>query len=344
MTEFKRMKNQYFRNSLKCWFNDTGYCKFGQECQKRHFSIICSIAKCDKKCNGRHPKLCKFEEKCKFSKKNICAFKHVTLASDDGQIKAHKSQMELLVKENENLKEKVKDLETKIANEKSVEVKTEEHEELKAHKIKIVLFEKENKNFMGKVIELEENITNEKLDSESNKTSFQLKLANFTEQIKSKNTENEDLKNELNIKETKMQNLNTKIRDLENKQNGVDHLQKKVKHLQEINDHYQNEVKEMNSAAAKDKMENTVMIKAKNVELEKLKNTHNILKDLFENQHKKHYNLIETKEMLDKLFEKQTKDLTNKTKIINECVTCRKTLINGNSLKKHSKTIYSKEC
>ena len=78
------------------------------------------------------------------------------------------------------------------------------------------------------------------------------------------------------------------------------------------------------------------MIKAKNEQLDKLKNTHNILKDLFESQHKKYYTLLETKEMLDKLFEKQTKDLETKNKIINECVTCRKILNSGNNTKKKS--------
>ena len=102
--------------------------------------------------------------------------------------------------------------------------------------------------------------------------------------------------------------------------------------------------KEVKAAAAAENIDVSVMIKAKNEQLEKLKNTHNILKDLFKSQHQKYYTLLETKEMLDKLFEKQTKDLTKKNKIINDCAICRKSLNSGNNMKKHSKTIYSKEC
>ena len=32
---------------------------------------------CDQKCRERHPRECKYRERCKFKKKDICAFSHV---------------------------------------------------------------------------------------------------------------------------------------------------------------------------------------------------------------------------------------------------------------------------
>ena len=110
-------------------YNDNGYCKFGQECQKKHFKVICTKPKCDKKCEGRHPRLCRFEENCKFLKKGVCAFKHVTLANDDHEINALKSKMKILETENRNLKEKVKLLEEGI--EKAHGINEELKEEIK---------------------------------------------------------------------------------------------------------------------------------------------------------------------------------------------------------------------
>ena len=111
------MKNSYFRKPQKCWYNDNGFCKYGQECKKIHFKAICFRRNCERKCEGRHPKLCRFEEKCRFLKEGICAFKHVTHANDDQEIKALKIKMEHLETENKNLKNKVKDLEYNIAKE-----------------------------------------------------------------------------------------------------------------------------------------------------------------------------------------------------------------------------------
>ena len=119
MTEFKNknMKKSYFRKPQKCWYNDNGFCKYGQECKKIHLKSICFRRNCERKCEGRHPRLCRFEEKCRFLKEGICAFKHVTHANDDQEIKALKTKMEHLETENKNLKNKVKDLEYYIEKE-----------------------------------------------------------------------------------------------------------------------------------------------------------------------------------------------------------------------------------
>ena len=96
--------------NVKCVFNDTGYCKFGQKCRRKHYKILCSRLKCDRKCEGRHPRVCKFGDECDFLRKNICAYKHVTLASEDDECKALKSRLKQVEEENKILKEKIKEL------------------------------------------------------------------------------------------------------------------------------------------------------------------------------------------------------------------------------------------
>ena len=107
----KNMGNSYFRKPQKCWYNDNGFSKSGQECKKINFKEICFRRNCDRKCRGRHPRLCQIEEICRFLKKGICAFKH------DHEVNALKTKMEHLETENKNVKNKVKDLEYYIVNE-----------------------------------------------------------------------------------------------------------------------------------------------------------------------------------------------------------------------------------
>ena len=71
------MKNSVFRKNLsKCLYNDTGYCKFKEKCRNLHSSGICQKDDCNKSCPERHPKACRFSEKCKFLEKGICVFNH----------------------------------------------------------------------------------------------------------------------------------------------------------------------------------------------------------------------------------------------------------------------------
>ena len=93
--------------TIKCKFHDTGYCKFRDHCRKRHFSDFCLLSNCKENCKARHPRLCRMENKCKFFKKGVCAYKHVTLANDDG-----------IKKENQHLKEKIRELERLVSEEK----------------------------------------------------------------------------------------------------------------------------------------------------------------------------------------------------------------------------------
>ena len=103
-----------FRNNTKCLYNDSGFCKYGEKCRKTHHKSICLRNNCDKKCNSRHPKPCKFKAKCKFLAKAICAFKH---ENDEKDLDDLKRQIESLKQENKDEKcEFVSDSKTDIEN------------------------------------------------------------------------------------------------------------------------------------------------------------------------------------------------------------------------------------
>ena len=66
-----------------CKHFQTGHCKFGGSCKKRHDPENCSKAYClDKTCFKRHPKQCRFFSQsgfCKFG--DSCSYKHTTSPS-----------------------------------------------------------------------------------------------------------------------------------------------------------------------------------------------------------------------------------------------------------------------
>ena len=123
---------------LKCKFNDSGYCKFGSHCRKRHFFNICPNVICKTSdCQARHPKRCKHEEKCKFFKQGICAYKHDTLVN-------HGEKVNSLENENKRLKEENTILKHKINQEVSIteKLKSEIHDLNQAIKMKNELIDK----------------------------------------------------------------------------------------------------------------------------------------------------------------------------------------------------------
>ena len=86
---------------LKCKFNDSGYCKFGSHCRKRHFVKICPNLNCETSdCQARHPKPCKYEKNCKFFGQVICAYSHDTLVNYGKQLKSLESENKILKEEN----------------------------------------------------------------------------------------------------------------------------------------------------------------------------------------------------------------------------------------------------
>ena len=108
-----------FRNIPKCVFNDTGYCKYGDYCRKMHYKYVCNIQNCNGNCKSRHPKSCKDGQNCRFFSKKVCAYKHVTLASNDEENHDLKKQLKSLKMENENNISKVKRLEEELKTEQA---------------------------------------------------------------------------------------------------------------------------------------------------------------------------------------------------------------------------------
>ena len=79
----------------KCKYFNSGHCKYKVECKFSHPSEICQVylegGKCEKLCENRHPKVCKWFQGKSGCRRADCDYLHVTLAHDDGQQdKAHK--------------------------------------------------------------------------------------------------------------------------------------------------------------------------------------------------------------------------------------------------------------
>ena len=64
------------KNQCVCRHNQTGFCKYGDQCQKQHVNQNCSITPCkEPNCIKRHPKKCKYFSEHSFCKfKNNCAY------------------------------------------------------------------------------------------------------------------------------------------------------------------------------------------------------------------------------------------------------------------------------
>ena len=68
-----------------CKFNNSGFCKLGEQCPNVHVTELCSnnVTCKDKSCRKRHPRSCKFYSQngtCKFE--NDCAYLHKTNESN----------------------------------------------------------------------------------------------------------------------------------------------------------------------------------------------------------------------------------------------------------------------
>ena len=91
----------------KCQYYDSGYCKYGDKCNKIHPDKVCNDENCiGENCDKRHPNPCKFGVRCKHNKKKKCSYSHVTFASDDEKINDLEKKFEYLenkVREIENV-------------------------------------------------------------------------------------------------------------------------------------------------------------------------------------------------------------------------------------------------
>ena len=56
----------------------------GDNCLNKHPDKVCNDINCtEDQCDKRHPNPCKFGMRCKFNKKKVCSYSHVTFASSD---------------------------------------------------------------------------------------------------------------------------------------------------------------------------------------------------------------------------------------------------------------------
>ena len=188
-----------FRYHTKCLFNDTGFCKFGEQCRKLHHKNICLILNCDRNCNSRHPKPCKFKAKCKFFSKQMCAYKHVTFASDDMELEALKKEVECLRLENERKQLDLDKLHDEISNSSAKEESSHQNIEVNELRENIKNLKAENLQLKNEVkikdLELKDKVANE---AEIQNENIQLK-----NDIDLCLRENEELKKTVAVKQIK---------------------------------------------------------------------------------------------------------------------------------------------
>ena len=87
-----------------CQFNNYGYCKFGSQCQKKHYNTVCELLDdcTENKCEKRHPKVCRFyskNQKCRHQES--CAYTHK--GKEDKQTKVIGQITELLIKHEKDI-------------------------------------------------------------------------------------------------------------------------------------------------------------------------------------------------------------------------------------------------
>ena len=93
-----------------CKFNQSGFCKYQEQCRKQHVMDICPTPMCNNlSCLLRHPKVCKYFlsfRRCKFG--DLCAFLH----GPDKQTDAEISELE---QEIQHVKAKISEVDTILA-------------------------------------------------------------------------------------------------------------------------------------------------------------------------------------------------------------------------------------
>ena len=100
-------KDQLRIKTIKCPYNNRGYCKFGDECTNKHVDKVCNDRDCiEEVCDKRHPNPCKFGLRCKHNRKKLCSYSHVTFASDDGKIVALEKKFDVLENQLKDIKKK----------------------------------------------------------------------------------------------------------------------------------------------------------------------------------------------------------------------------------------------
>ena len=139
-------------------------------------------------------------------------------------------------------------------------------------------------------------------------------------------------------------NENCFKQEINNYKEKMDNLVVETNDLKNIIERYSTDNRDIKIVSAKEKLELSNVIDTQNVEKEKLDKTHRILKDLYEKQNTKYFNLLETKEALEETIQKKENELKRKNSLCNSCPFCKKNNKTGQVYKTHIKTVYSKEC
>ena len=84
-----------------CSYYNVGYCKEKNECSKIHPIDDCEEKCKDKTCLKRHRILCRDKESCIYYKSSACEFIHENVTEE------RQTQIDLLMKENKELKEEI---------------------------------------------------------------------------------------------------------------------------------------------------------------------------------------------------------------------------------------------
>ena len=111
----KKNPNKEGNQTKKCTYYDRGYCQYKEACKNKHPDKVCNDKNCSQDqehCDKRHPIPCKFGFRCKFNKKEICLYSHVTLACDDDD--RNSALMKKFDKKLDIFEKKVKELESKL--------------------------------------------------------------------------------------------------------------------------------------------------------------------------------------------------------------------------------------
>ena len=96
--------------TFQCHHNNTGFCKFGNQCKYLHFHTICLENICrNQKCPNRHPKTCRFGDNCKFNSRKACVYRHDKIKDIESM------ETKNLIKQIKALEDDLKDLQAKIS-------------------------------------------------------------------------------------------------------------------------------------------------------------------------------------------------------------------------------------
>ena len=190
----RSLKHSKKSETTQCPHNNTGYCKFNDQCRYQHYNTICEKSICrDIGCKKRHPRTCRYGKSCKFNIYNACFYKH------DKDNQSNEKEIKKLTEKLETIEKEVNCLKAEICQLKDV-VKMKESQ-LRENSVDI--------SEMKKKIKL-----------------LECKNETLKTQIHEKETENYEMKTLLTEKDERIKFQNTKIVDMEN-----DKDVNKVKHI-----------------------------------------------------------------------------------------------------------------